>query len=225
MFVGHLALGFAAKRATPRVSLAVLLTASQLADVLWPLFLALGLEQVRIDPGNTAFTPLDFVSYPYSHSLVALIVWGLAFAAIYRAATGRNGRIFLVLAALVVSHWVLDWVTHRPDMPIYPGGAKYGLGLWNSVPMTMAIEGVMFAAGVWIYLQCTRPRDRIGRWGLASLLTLLVVVYAANATSSPPPSVNAIIVGASIGAAIMTIWSWWADAHREAILSREGRHT
>jgi len=225
MFVGHLALGFAAKRATPRVSLAVLLTASQLADVLWPLFLALGLEQVRIDPGNTAFTPLDFVSYPYSHSLVTLIVWGLAFAAIYRAATGRNGRVFLVLAALVVSHWALDWITHRPDMPIYPGGAKYGLGLWNSVPMTMAIEGVMFAAGVWIYLQCTRPRDRIGRWGMIGLLALLVVVYVANATSSPPPSVNAIIVGASIGAAIMTIWSWWADAHREAILSREGRHT
>ena len=240
MFVGHLALGFAAKRATPRVSLAVLLTASQLADVLWPLFLALGLEQVRIDPGNTAFTPLDFVSYPYSHSLVTLIVWGLAFAAIYRAATGRNGppplrfgearrslgeggRVFLVLAALVVSHWVLDWITHRPDMPIYPGGAKYGLGLWNSVPMTMAVEGVMFAAGVWIYLQCTRPRDRIGRWGLVSLLALLVVVYVASATSGPPPSVNAIIVGASIGAAIMTVWSWWADAHRDVILTPHTR--
>src|SRR5213593_2871722 len=103
MFVGHLALGFAAKRATPRVSLAVLLTASQLADVLWPIFLALGLEQVRIDPGNTAFTPLDFVSYPYSHSLVMLVIWGVVFGAIYRMVTGRNGRVFIVLAALVVS--------------------------------------------------------------------------------------------------------------------------
>jgi len=219
MFVGHLALGFAAKRVTPRVSLAVLLTASQVADVLWPLFLALGLEQVRIDPGNTAFTPLDFVSYPWSHSLVMLIVWGVAFGAIYRMATGRNGRIFIVLAALVISHWLLDWITHAPDMPIYPGGATYGLGMWNSVALTMIVEGIMFAAGLWIYLRITRARDAIGRWGFAALIALLVVVYAANAMSSPPPSVNAIIVGASIGAAIMTAWSWWADRHREVILT------
>jgi hypothetical protein len=219
MFVGHLALGFAAKRVTPRVSLAVLLTASQVADVLWPLFLALGLEQVRIDPGNTAFTPLDFVSYPWSHSLVMLIVWGVAFGAIYRMATGRNGRIFIVLSALVVSHWLLDWITHAPDMPIYPGGATYGLGMWNSVALTMIVEGIMFAAGLWIYLRITRARDAIGRWGFAALIALLVVVYAANAMSSPPPSVNAIIVGASIGAAIMTAWSWWADRHREVILT------
>ena len=219
MFVGHLALGFAAKRVTPSVSLAVLLTASQVADVLWPLFLALGLEQVRIDPGNTAFTPLDFVSYPWSHSLVMLIVWGVAFGAIYRMATGRNGRIFIVLSALVVSHWLLDWITHAPDMPIYPGGATYGLGMWNSVALTMIVEGIMFAAGLWIYLRITRARDAIGRWGFAALIALLVVVYAANAMSSPPPSVNAIIVGASIGAAIMTAWSWWADRHREVILT------
>ena len=225
MFIGHFALGFAAKRANPRVSLAALFGAAQFADLLWPVLLAVGVEQVRIDPGNTAFTPLDFVSYPYSHSLVLLIMWGVVFAAIYRAATGRNGRVFVVLAALVVSHWMLDWITHRPDMPIYPGGAKYGLGLWNSVPLTMAIEGAMFAAGLWIYFQCTRPRDRIGRWGLISLLALLVAVYFANVSSGPPPSVNAIIIGAGLGVVLMTVWSWWADAHREAILSREGRQT
>ena len=219
MFVGHLALGFAAKRATPCVSLAVLLTASQLADVLWPFFLALGLEQVRIDPGNTAFTPLDFVSYPYSHSFVMLVIWGLVFAGAYRAVTGRNGRAFVVIAALVVSHWVLDWITHRPDMPLYPGGPKYGLGLWNNVAATMVVEGMMFAAGVWIYVRSTRPRDAIGRWGFVGLIALLVVVYVANATGSPPPSVTAIIVLATIGAAIMTAWSWWADRHRDGILT------
>jgi len=219
MFVGHLALGLAAKPATPRVSLAVLLTASQLADVLWPFFLALGLEQVRIDPGNTAFTPLDFVSYPYSHSLVTLVIWGVVFGAIYRMVAGRNGRVFIVLAALVVSHWILDWITHRPDMPIYPGGPKYGLGLWNHVATTMIVEGFMFAAGVWIYVRSTRPRDAVGRWGFVSLIALLVVVYVANATGSPPPSVTAIIVLATIGAATMTVWSWWADHHRDVILT------
>ena len=159
MFLGHLALGLAAKRVTPRVSLAVLFAAAQLADLLWPVLLAVGLEQVRIDPGNTAFTPLDFVSYPYSHSLLLLVVWGITFGWLYRLVTG-DGRAFLVIAALVVSHWVLDFVTHRPDMPLYPGGPKLGLGLWNSVPGTMAVELTMYAAGLWVYFRATRARDR-----------------------------------------------------------------
>src|SRR4026209_2583440 len=133
MFIGHFGLSFAAKRATPRVSLSVLFAAAAFADLFWPVLLALGLEQVRIDPGNTAFTPLDFVSYPYSHSLLTLIVWGAAFAAVYRMITTETGRTFTVLAALVVSHWLLDFVTHRPDMPLYPGGPRLGLGLCNSL--------------------------------------------------------------------------------------------
>src|SRR5262245_61865662 len=123
MFLGHLALGFAAKRATPRVSLAMLMLAAQLADTIWAVFVALGIEQVRIDPGNTVFTPLHFVSYPYSHSLVTLLLWGVVVGLVYRGVAGGR-RTFLVLGALVVSHWVLDFVTHRPDMPIYPGGPK-----------------------------------------------------------------------------------------------------
>jgi len=219
MFVGHLALGLAAKPATPRVSLAVLLTASQLADILWPFFLAIGLEQVRIAPGITAFTPLDFVSYPYSHSLVMLVVWGLVFGAIYRMVTGRNGRVFIVLAALVVSHWILDWISHRPDMPIYPGGPKFGLGLWNHVAATIIVEGIMFAAGIWIYVRATRARDAVGRWGFVSLMAFLAVLYVVNAISSPPPSVNAIIIMAIAGFTLLTAWSWWADHHRDVILT------
>src|SRR5579872_7109555 len=108
MFLGHFALGMAAKRAAPRVSLAVLFAAAQLADLLWPLLVATGIEVVRIDPGNTAFTPLDFVSYPYSHSLLTLVLWAAVFGLAYRVATKRNGTTFVVLAALVTSHWVLD---------------------------------------------------------------------------------------------------------------------
>jgi hypothetical protein len=219
MFVGHLALGLAAKRATPRVSLAVLIAASQLADMLWPVMLALGLEQVRIDPGNTAFTPFDFVSYPWSHSLVTLVIWGVAFAAAYRAITGQNGRTFLVLAALVVSHWILDWITYRPDMPIYPGGPKYGLGLWNNVRMTLIVEGIMWAAGIWIYVRATRARDAVGRWGFASLIVLLSLAFFGDAPSTPPPSINVLIVMAIVAIVILTAWSWWADHHRDVILT------
>ena len=215
MFIGHIALALAAKRATPRASLATLLLAAQWADVIWPIFLALGIEQVRIQPGNTPFTPLDFVSYPYSHSLFALIVWGVLFGVVYRAVAGGRNTLW-VLAALVISHWVLDWVTHRPDMPLYPGSAKYGLGLWNSVPATMVIEGLMYVAGLTIYLRATRARDRIGRWGFFSLAATLVVIYLASAFGPPPPTIQALWITALAGAALLTLWAWWADRHRDA---------
>lgn len=214
MFIGHLALGFAAKRAAPRVSLAVLFTAAQLADILWPVFVAFGIEQVRIAPGVTAFTPLDFVSYPYSHSLVFLLAWGLVLGIIYRSITG-NGRAVVVLAGLVVSHWVLDFLTHRPDMPIYPGGSKFGLGLWNSIPGTLIVEAAMYGVGLWVYVGATEARDRIGRWGFIGLAAFLVVVYLAN-IGNAPPSVPGIYIPALIGIVLLTVWSWWADRHRTA---------
>lgn len=215
MFIGHFALGLAAKRATPRVSLGVLFGAAQLADLLWPIFLMIGLEQVRIDPGNTAFTPLDFVSYPYSHSLLLLVVWGVVLAVC--CAPFARGRVALaVIGGLVVSHWVLDFVTHRPDMPLYPGSAKLGLGLWNSIPATVAIEVPMFAAGLWIYTRATRPRDKVGRWAFAGLVGLMLVIYVANIFSPPPPSVKAISIAGLIGGPLFILWSWWADRHRDA---------
>jgi hypothetical protein len=134
MFVGHFGVALAAKRLAPRASLAVLILAAQLADVMWPVLVALGIEQVRINPGNTAFTPLDFVAYPYSHSLLLLVVWGLVLGVLTRAHVGGRAAIPLI-AGVVVSHWVLDWITHRPDMPLFPGGPRLGLGLWNSVPV------------------------------------------------------------------------------------------
>jgi hypothetical protein len=214
MFIGHFALGLAAKRAVPRVPLAVLFLAAQFADVLWPLLLALGIETVRIDPGNTAVTPLDFVSYPVSHSLAMLIVWGVVFGGLYHLQNGGRG-VLAVLAALVVSHWVLDFVTHRPDMPLYPGGARYGLGLWRSVAATVAVEVPMYLAGLWIYLGATRPRDGAGRWGFAALAVFLLIAYAGNLMGPPPPSIQALWMFAIAGSAIILIWSWWADSHRD----------
>lgn len=215
MFIGHFAVAFAAKRVAPRVSLAALFGAAQLADLLWPVLVALGIEHVRIDPGNTAFTPLDFVSYPYSHSLALLVVWGVVFGLAYRAGSGRNGRTIAVLALLVVSHWVLDWLTHRPDMPLYPGGGpKVGLELWRSIPATLVVELALFGAGVWIYANATRPRDAVGRWSFAALWVVLVVLYVVNATAGAPPSVSAIWAAGIIGGAVLLAWAWWTDRHR-----------
>ncbi|HMD35781.1 MAG TPA: hypothetical protein VKH42_12470 [Vicinamibacterales bacterium] len=214
MFIGHFALGFAAKRAAPRLSLATLFAAAQLADLLWPVLVFAGVEQVRIDPGNTAMTPLDFVSYPYSHSLATLLVWAVLFA--FVAAREPSRATPWVLMALVVSHWVLDFVTHRPDLPLYPGGPKLGLGLWNSVAATVAVETALFAAGLWIYLRATRARDAIGRWATAALVVVLLASYAGNTLGGAPPSVDAIVIVGLIGGAILLALAAWADAHRAA---------
>jgi membrane-bound metal-dependent hydrolase YbcI (DUF457 family) len=215
MFIGHFALGFAAKPAVPRVSLAALMLSALFADVLWPILVLAGVEEVRIAPGNTAFTPLEFVSYPWSHSLLLLVVWGACVGAAYRVIFGGR-RTFVVLAALVVSHWVLDWVTHGPDMPLYPGGPKAGLALWNSVPATMLVETLLFAAGLYVYTRTTRARDAIGRWGLVSLGATLAAIYVLDALyGAPPPSVFAICVVALAASVVFTAWAWWMDRHRE----------
>jgi hypothetical protein len=216
MFIGHFALGFAAKRATPRVSLAILFLAAQFADVLWPFLVSAGVEQVRIDPGNTAVTPLDFVSYPYSHSLAALIVWATVLGAICHALVGGR-TTFVVIAALVLSHWVFDFLTHRPDMPIYPGSAKYGLTLWNSLPATLAVELAMFVAGVWVYAMATRSRDAAGRWSFVALVAFLLIVYVGNLAGGPPPSIPAIYWAGTIGAVVILAWSWWMDRRRAIV--------
>jgi hypothetical protein len=214
MFIGHFAVGFAAKRATPGVSLAALFVAAELADLVWPVMVALGVEQVRIDPGNTAFTPLDFISYPYSHSLALLVVWAIVFGLAYRVIAGRNGSAFAILAALVVSHWFLDLISHRPDMPLYPRGPRLGLGLWNSVPGTLAVETLMYIAGLWTYVRTTRPRDGAGRWGFLSFALFLMVVYVSSAVGPPPPSVTAVWTVGLVGGLILVIWSGWFDRHR-----------
>jgi hypothetical protein len=215
MFIGHIGLALAAKRATPRASLGTLFLAAQWADVLWPIFLALGIEHVRILPNGRPFLQLDFISYPYSHSLLALVIWGILFGIVYRAVAGGRHTLW-ILAALVVSHWVLDWVTHVPDLPLYPGSAKYGLGLWNSVPGTMALEGAIYVVGLIVYLRETRARDRIGRWAFFGLAATLVVIYLASTFGSPPPSVRALWITALSGAAVLLAWAWWADRHRDA---------
>src|SRR5262249_54480113 len=158
-------------------------------------FLLAGIETVRIEPGNTAFTPFDFASYPWSHSLVMVCAWGLLAALLYRA-TRRDGRGAIAVFALVVSHWVLDFATHRPDMPLSPwSSVKAGLGLWRSVPATLAVESAMFAAGIAIYLRATRARDRTGLWAFVALVLFLFVSYLGAAFGPPPPDVRTLAWG------------------------------
>ena len=214
MFIGHFAVGFAAKRVAPTVSLGMFFLAAQLADLVWPHLVLLGLERLEIDPGNTAFTPLDFVFYPYSHSLLAMTGWGLAAAALYRLVRHGGIRPALVILLVVISHWVLDVISHRPDMPLTIGSeTKVGLGLWNSVWGTVVVEAALLVLGLGLYLGTTRARDRAGSIGLWSLVGLLVVINAANMTNPPPPSPSAVAWTAH-AMWLLVLWGFWIDRHR-----------
>ncbi|MCU1228109.1 MAG: hypothetical protein JWO97_993 [Acidobacteria bacterium] len=214
MFIGHNAVGFASKRAAPRVSLGLLMAAPMLLDLIWPLLLLAGVEHMRVDPGNTRFTPLDFYDYPWSHSLLMACVWGLLFGGSYFVRT-RDRRAGLILFLGVVSHWLFDLFTHRPDLPLWPGGPKAGLGLWNFPAATIVVESLLFIGGLALYVRATRPRDRIGSLGFAAFVLFLVLIYVANIIGPPPPNAEAV-AGLALSAWLLPLWAWWFDAHREA---------
>jgi hypothetical protein len=214
MFIGHFAVGFASKRFAPRASLAVLLAAPLFSDLLWPLFLLLGWEHVRIAPGDTRFTPLDLYDFPWSHSLVMVLLWATLFALAY-GAWMRDRMGAMVIWVGVVSHWVLDWITHRPDMPLYPGGhGRYGVGLWNSVAATMAVELALFCVGVWIYTKATNAKDKVGNYAFWAYVVLLLVLYASDRFSAPPKSSQEIASIAIVATVVLLAWAWWFDRHR-----------
>jgi LexA-binding, inner membrane-associated putative hydrolase len=214
MFIGHFGVGFGAKKLAPEVSLGTLILAAQFVDLLFPLFVLLGLEALRVDPGNTRVVPIDFFRYPFTHSLATGVGWGLLLALGYFAVR-RRARGALVVGLAVVSHWVLDWISHRPDMPLWPGGPRVGLGLWNSVAGTVIVEGAIFVLGVALYVRGTRARDRVGTWALWSLVGFLVVLYALNLMSPPPPNIDSF-AWVGLAAWMFVPWGYWIDRHRTA---------
>jgi hypothetical protein len=204
MFLGHFAIGLGARRYTPLVSLGAWFLAVQLVDLLWPLFLLAGAEHVRIAPGMTAFTPLDFYDYPITHSLVGGLVWAVLLAVAARG-TYRRWRAALPLAGGVLSHWVLDVISHRPDVPVLPGGPYLGLGLWNSVAATLVVELALFGGGVYLYTRGRRPP--LSFW---LLIAVLLIAYLGAAFGPPPPDVTTLAVSA-LAIWVFVAWAWWAD--------------
>jgi membrane-bound metal-dependent hydrolase YbcI (DUF457 family) len=216
VFIGHYGAGLAAKRFTPYTSLGTLVIAVQLLDLIWPAFLMLGIERVRIDPGNTRVTPLAFEYYPWTHSLAMAIVWAALAGAGY-APLRRQNRGAVIVAAAVFSHWVLDFVTHRPDLPLWPpNGPLVGLGLWNSIGGTLAAEALLFALGLWLYATHTEATDRVGRYALLAFAVTLPLVYAGNLFGPPPPSTGTLAIVAH-AQWLFVLWAMWIDRHRVAI--------
>lgn len=215
MFIGHFALGFGAKRVVRDVSLGTLFLACQFADLLWPTLVLTGIETVAVQPGITVVTPLNFISYPYSHSLVALLIWATAFSVGYKVLRRSSGMAAIAVGVLVVSHWFLDVLVHRPDLPLtVTGSERFGLGLWNSQPATLVSESILFVAGVGSYAYFTEARDRWGNIGLWSLVVFLYVVYIGNIFGPPPPSAAVVAWGAET-MWLLVAWGYWLDRHRQ----------
>lgn len=215
MFIGHFGVGFAAKALAPRTSLGSLLLATQFPDLLWPTLILLGVERVWIEPGATEVTPLNFEYYPFSHGLVSAIIWGLMVAVVYLVLL-RYVRGAIVMGLVVVSHWFLDLLVHRPDLPLYSGSARFGLGLWSTKSGTLVIEMMIFLVGLGIYFNNTFPRNDKGDWRLGCLILVLLGIYIANIFGPPPPSVTAI---AWVGQAqwLLVFWGYWIDRNRVAV--------
>ena len=212
MFLGHFALAMAAKKIAPKASLGTLVLSAQFADCLWPVLLLLGLEHVRIVPGTTRVTPLDFISYPISHSLLPQSAWGFLLGGAYFL-WRRDLRTALVVAALLPTHWLLDYLAHRPDMPLYPGGPKVGLGMWSSLSLTLSVEFGLFLIGLLLYLRATRSQGPAS-YGLWSLVLFLAAVYAASVLGPPPPNVRIVALSA-LALWLIVPWTAWADRQRE----------
>jgi LexA-binding, inner membrane-associated putative hydrolase len=216
MFIGHYGVGFGGKKIDDRPSLGTLFFAAQFLDLIWPVFILTGIESVKIVPGIMAANPLDFTYYPYSHSLLFAIIWGILFASVYFLIR-KNLKGSILLGSLVVSHWVLDLIVHRPDLPLFPwGDLKVGLGLWNSVPLSIIVEIIIYSLGIYFYLSATKAKHKTGNFALWGLIIFLGAIYIANVFSAPPPSAEAIGI-AGLSQWLIILWAYWADRNRYII--------
>lgn len=219
MFIGHVAVALGVKKASAKTPLGTLLLAALWPDLIWPFFLALGWERVEIIPGYTAVSPLDFTHYALSHSLLAVFGWAMLLAGAYLVLRkSRQGALWIGLC--VISHWLLDALSHSSDLPLYPGGNHFvGLGLWNSFSGTLLVEGALFVAGVVLYSKTTQARDKTGDFAFRSFVGLMVFIYLLSLMGPPPPSVGAVeVVG--ILAWLLVPWAYWIDRHRTTAFAK-----
>jgi hypothetical protein len=217
MLVGHFAIGLLGKRAAPAVSIGTLTLASMLADMLGFVFILTGLEHWRVVPGGRGIDSMELYDIALSHSLVMNIVWGVLFAALYRWRRRDNGGAVIVFAT-VASHWVLDWISHKPDMPLAPGTTQvYGLGLWTSLLWTVVIEGGLWLLALVIYLRMTRAKNRAGIYLFWAVVALLTLSWISNVMASAPPAAQSPTSGSIVALvffALMIAWAFWMNRLR-----------
>ncbi len=214
MLVGHFGVGLAAKRIAPKVSVGTLVMAAVFADLLfWP-FVLLGIEHVRIQPGITTTNALDLYDIPFSHSLLMDILWAALLGAAYFL-RHRYPRGAWVVFIAVLSHWLLDFVSHRPDMPIAPGLHMYlGLGLYNSRLGVLMVEGLLWILGVILYVRATRAKSRAGVWCFWGMVVLLTMLWLSTLAGIPPSNLRAAGISSLIFFCCVVAWAYWMNRAR-----------
>ena len=220
MFVGHYGVSFVLGRLNRQIPLWVLFIAVQMLDVLWAPLVLLGIERVRIVPGITASNPLDLYYMPYTHSLVAAIVWSAVGYGLYRlwrpapratkpAATAAPAAL---VGLAVFSHWVLDFIVHRPDLPLYDDTAKVGLGLWNLPAVALGLEATLLFGGMWLFVRGrAAPVTGLAMFGVVMLVLQAIVFFG-----PPPPSGAAAALSGLFAYAVFAAFvAWWEPRHAD----------
>lgn len=197
MFIGHYGIALAAKRADKNIPLGLLFFATQFADILFFLLILLGIERMSFAPGITDVSPLDFTYYPYSHSFVASVFWAGLFAYFFKIvplkSDSNKNKIALIVGATALSHFLLDVIVHRADLPLFGGGSyKIGLGLWNYVFASSFIELLIFFAGLWVYLKSTKGVSIAGRYGIVIFSAFVTIMWIASLLAPTPSEFNII---------------------------------
>lgn len=220
MFIGHYGVALGLKKADQTISLGVLFLAVQAVDILWTVLVLLGIEKVEISPGVTAANPLDFTYYPFTHSLLMSAVWAGAAYLLFRVPPAKAGRQkskgALIMGIAVLSHFLLDLLVHRPDLPLTFGAnsPKLGLGLWNYPAAAYLLESAIFLVGVWIYLKSTTASGKLGKYGMPIFALLLLVANMLNLFGPPPPNVQMVAASGLVLYFLLAGAAFWLDKKR-----------
>jgi hypothetical protein len=219
MNIGHYGVSLALKKADKNINLGLLFFGVQFVDILWAVLVLLGIERAVIAPGITAANPIDYVYYPFSHSLIASILWAGVMYVVFRLLPAKSGsqkaKVALVMAVAVLSHFFLDLLIHRPDLPLALGDSpKFGLGLWNFVLISYVVEGLIFFAGLWLYMKATKGESFAGKYGMLIFGAFLFLTNLMNLFGAPPPNAQTLAIF-SLSTYLLTIGiAFWLDRKR-----------
>jgi len=214
VLVGHYAMSLLAKRIEPRISLGTLVLAAMVPDLLWPNFTAAGLERVNFGTGLGAGNYFQAIDIALSHSLLTGALWAGVLGMIYFLLR-RSARGAWLLVALVLSHWVLDVVTHRPDMPLAPAvPLTVGFGLWTSIPATLLVEGGLWLGAVIVYARTTQATSRAGALAFWIAVPLLTLIWYNNIAGPPPNNPESAPAAAIVLFSIVVVWAYWVNRLR-----------
>jgi hypothetical protein len=217
MFIGHYAPAFVAATSRKSPRLGALFVAAQLVDIAFFSFLILGIEHLRMVPGATVMNPMDLYWMPWTHSLAGAIGWGLGFVIVYRLIS-RSWIAGAIGGAVVVSHWLIDLLVHRPDLTLAGAAPKLGLGLWNHPWIEIPLELAFAFGGLWFFVSRTRATGASGNWSPIVLAIGMAVLQAVNwtmpqpaVTSPAPPSTGRLGI---LAYAILALLGWWVARTR-----------